>query len=91
MGKMKRLVLDFLEHEDEIIKLLELARKAIPTSFALFFDEDMPSHVISNFLLQFTKDIELIKLTVSAIELDIVDFGNVPEETTLTLKLNNEN
>ncbi len=87
MGKMKKLLIEIFEYEEEIINLLTQTKRVIPTAFALFFDDDLPSHTIADFLRRFTKDEELIKFTIAAIEFNIVDFGNPLENTVLSLAM----
>ncbi len=74
MAKIKRLLSDFSEFEDEIVSLLTKTREAVPIAFALFFDDDLPSRTLVEFFRQFSNDEELISLTVAAIEFDIVSF-----------------
>ncbi len=74
MAKIKRLLSDFSEFEDEIVSLLTKTRGAVPIAFALFFDDDLPSRTLVEFFRQFSNDEELISLTVAAIEFDIVSF-----------------
>lgn len=90
MAQMKRLLIDLIEFEDEIIQLLALTIQALPTGFALLFDDDLPARDLACFLRQFSKDEELVKITVTAIEFDMVDFGNIPDEgMVLSLKIPN--
>ncbi len=87
MAEMKRLAVNMMEFEDQILLLLYQTRCALPTAFALFFDDDVSSEVKREAFHQFTSDEELIEMVIAVIEMDLVDFGNIPEEpTVLSLK-----
>ncbi len=88
MAEMKRLAVNMMEFEDQILLLLYQTRRALPTAFALFFDDDdVSSEVKREAFHQFTSDEALIEITIAVIEMDFVDFGNIPEEpTVLSLK-----
>jgi len=82
MGKIKNLLLNFHEFEDEINELLNRAKDTTPETFDLVFDEDLETKTIFKYLNEFTNDIELIWLTITAIEMGIV------ENNPIKIKLN---
>ncbi len=77
MSKMKNLLLDFNEFEDMIVDLLERANDTTPGTFNLLFEEDLSTKIMFKYFNEFTNDIELIWLTISAIEMNIVKFNPI--------------
>lgn len=87
MGKVKTLLVDLVEFEDEIIDLLYRVRDALPTSFALFFDDDLSSKSIIEAARNFSDDEALIMLTVHAIKMGVVEFNDTPTKLSFKIPL----
>jgi len=69
MAKMKQLMVDLIEFEDEIEEVFDRVRELIPFSFNDFISEDLSDETRRFYLRQFTNDKELIELALVALDL----------------------